>query len=170
MTDPTVSLRPLTHEEVRVLDRALGALVDLAAGTTVDVAPTAVVAALQHAVDVAKHEIAPLSSPEAPPATVPHVSDLAEMQMESGVSLFTGEPFVLLRCIDKDGSVMVATIPTGDARAQGGVLFECAEAAEQDVALLGFLKAKLDIDHERAGLVVRDLRDFRHDQKENPDG
>lgn len=96
----------------------------------------------------------------------PRVTDLHEMQMESGVSAFTGDPFVLMRVIDTEGNVMVATVPTADARAHALVLLECAEAAECDRAVFLFSQQRLGADESVAGGFVAELRTFRHDMND----
>lgn len=95
--------------------------------------------------------------------------DLVDTEMESGISLFTGEPFVALRSS--------GTLPTGETvtlrgqlspdelRAHALRMLEVAEAAMSDHAVLGFLKADLELPEEAALAMVAGLRAHRRDMQ-----
>jgi hypothetical protein len=75
---------------------------------------------------------------------------------QSGVNP-AGEPFVqLLR-----GTEVIGQISAEQARDHGHAILEAAEAAEQDAFMLDFLQTKVNLDLERAVLVLQDFRRYR---------
>lgn len=90
--------------------------------------------------------------------------DPVRVEMASGVSAFTGDPFVQMRLVFADGSAKtVAQFTPADAREHGLHVIETAEAAVHDAAMAAWMKAKLGADPETAAQAVADLRAFRKD-------
>lgn len=76
--------------------------------------------------------------------------------MESGVSARTGEPFVHLRWGDESGQ-----LSANQAREHAMSVLEAAGGAEFDAAFVKWARAELNLDHERAVLVLAELRKHR---------
>lgn len=93
------------------------------------------------------------------------ITDLAEIEMTPGISLFTNEPFVQFRCSDDKGNVMTATMPVPDARQHALGMLEAAEAAEQDHMLWRFFTEKMEIPEQVLGQLIGDLRIYRIEPK-----
>lgn len=91
-------------------------------------------------------------------STGPAVAELEEggvLWAESGVSLFTGEPFVTLRW----GSHVGQCSPD-DARQTAMSILAAAEAAESDAAVVKHLRA-IGVGEQAVGQFIGDLRTIR---------
>lgn len=76
--------------------------------------------------------------------------------MVSGVSVKTGHPFIHYKWGDKKAQFTVE-----EFRQHGLSCILTAEAAEMDAAVVAFLEQRMDLDREKAALVIADLRNFR---------
>lgn len=96
------------------------------------------------------------------------LGEASAVEMESGVSLFTGEPFVAVRTLgtlDNGRAVTLAgQLSPTELREHAMRMLEAAEAAVQDAALLRFLDDKLGLDKAAGGRIIADLREFRRGQ------
>lgn len=89
------------------------------------------------------------------------ITGTMEIQLESGVSAFTGEPFCMTR-VYSDGRLVASGQATPDQmRAQGQMHFEVAEAAETDSLLMALLREDVHLDEQQALLVLQKIRDRR---------
>lgn len=87
--------------------------------------------------------------------------------VESGVSVFTGEPFcqqvVTFRREDGSEDQARGQLDPEDARQAGRQMMEAAEAAVHDAAFVRWLRERMDVDSERAVQALADLRRLRAD-------
>jgi hypothetical protein len=91
--------------------------------------------------------------------------DITRIGMESGVSAFTGAPFVKLTVDFPDGSSKaMGQMTPEEVRQHALQLLETAEAAVHDAAMAQWLRKRLDADPEHAAAMVADIREFRADQ------
>lgn len=90
------------------------------------------------------------------------VTDLAEIHIESGVSMFTYEGFISVRALGKNGKALYGQLSAAEARAQGLAFLEAAESAEQDAAVFAATR-KLGLADEVAGHIVGAIRTARSD-------
>lgn len=90
------------------------------------------------------------------------VTDLAEIHIESGVSMFTYEGFISVRATGKNGQAFYGQLSPAEARTHGLAFLEAAEAAEQDAAVFTATR-KLGLADEVAGHVVSAIRTARSD-------
>jgi len=82
---------------------------------------------------------------------------LASVDVESGVSLFTGEPFCSVTATDTTGAVFAGQLTPAEVRTMAEGFIGAAEAAEQEANLLEFLTELVD-DKNKAAFVLAELR------------
>lgn len=91
---------------------------------------------------------------------------LSEIYFESGVSAFTGDPFLSVEVAFTDGTRRRgAQMTPQQAREHALHVLEAAEAAVHDAAMHKWLKEKVGMDPEQAAAGVHELRDYRTDQR-----
>lgn len=83
-------------------------------------------------------------------------SELQRIEIESGVSGRTREPFVVLRWGGESGQLT----PT-EARHHARRLLEAAEAAESDAFLMSFLRDRVRLEDGHQVAVLADFRQWR---------
>lgn len=89
---------------------------------------------------------------------------IVQLDFHSGVSAFTGEPFVAFYATLADGSVRQAGQMTpANAREHAGAVFQAAEAAVHDAAMAQWLRERVGMEPEKAATAVHELREFRKD-------
>lgn len=88
-------------------------------------------------------------------------------EVESGVSLFDGKPFVGIT-IGKDNLHRFQVRPE-KAREMALMLLECAEAADQDAAIHDFMRTKMDGTVEDGARMVAAIREHRQKVSEGGD-
>lgn len=85
-----------------------------------------------------------------------HEGDNSGIDIVSGVSLFTGEPYVQMKWGEQDGQ-----LTPDECRAHAAGLIEAAEAAEFDAIFWKWSKERLAATDERAGQILQDFRRYR---------
>lgn len=84
--------------------------------------------------------------------------------VESGVSAFTGQPFVKMLLTFADGSEKaVGQLAPEEARAHALRILMAAEASVHDAAVAAWLRDRFDLDGQTAIQAVVDLRNYRKD-------
>lgn len=78
------------------------------------------------------------------------------IHMQSGVSAFTGEPFIALQWGEQRGQLTVA-----EAREHAFAILETCEAAESDAFLYKFMREKVNATEERAAMMLVAFREYR---------
>ena len=92
--------------------------------------------------------------------------EIARLGMESGVSVFSGKPFVKLTVDFPDGSSKaVGQLDPDEVRRHALKLLETAEAAVHDAAMAQWAQKRLDAEPEQAAAMVADIREYRADQQ-----
>ena len=71
-----------------------------------------------------------------------------------------GEGFVTIAAHGKDGTILLGQLTPDEIREHGLCALECAEAADQDAAVLRVCR-KLELPDELAGAVITELRNTR---------
>ena len=90
--------------------------------------------------------------------------DPVRIEMASGVSAFTGDPFVHMLLVFADGSTKtINQFTPADARQHGLHVIETAEAAVHDAAMAAWMRDKLNAEPEVAAQAIADLREYRKD-------
>lgn len=79
------------------------------------------------------------------------------INMTSGVSAFSGDPFIAMHWGAESGQ-----FTPDQARQHALKILECAEAAESDAAIVSWAETKMGMDKQTAVLILKDLREFRH--------
>ena len=92
--------------------------------------------------------------------------EISRLGMESGVSVFTGKPFVKLTVDFPDGSSKaVGQLNPNEVREHALKLLATAEAAVHDAAMAQWLQHKLGAKPDEAAAAVGDIREFRIDRE-----
>ncbi|WP_258904842.1 CREG family protein [Actinokineospora sp. UTMC 2448] len=95
--------------------------------------------------------------------------DIVSLSMASGVSAFTGEPFVNLMVNFADGSRKTAgQLTPQQTREHALALLEAAEAAVHDAAMARWMRSQ-GATQEVAGSAVAAIRAYREDQESEGD-
>jgi hypothetical protein len=80
-------------------------------------------------------------------------------QLEAGVSLFDGKPFVILRWDEK-----ATQMTPGTARETAIAFLEAAEAAEHDAGLCDWLMKEMGMPNDAAAAALAHIRQYRVDR------
>jgi hypothetical protein len=88
-------------------------------------------------------------------------TDLAHINMTSGVSVFTGEPFVEVVATDESGNRMRGQLTPADVRAHAMAYLEAAEAAETDAFIVTWLKETVGLEEQQALRALAAFREMR---------
>ena len=78
------------------------------------------------------------------------------INVESGVSIYTGEPFIKISWGDMHGQLTPEA-----ARAHALYILECADAAISDAFLWHFLRERAGIPEEKAAQALMLFREYR---------
>jgi hypothetical protein len=101
----------------------------------------------------------------------PEPEDVTRLGFASGVSAFTGEPFIAMEATFGDGSRRRAGQLTPiEARQHALAVLEAAEAAVHDAAVVRWLQVRMELEPQAAVTVLCELRGFRQDQDAEDDG
>ncbi len=84
--------------------------------------------------------------------------DLNSIDMESGVSLFTGEPFVQIVVVADGAPVARGQLPPAEVRRHALAYLEAAEAAETDALVWHMLREEVGMSEEAVGTFLTALR------------
>ena len=87
--------------------------------------------------------------------------ELDHIEMTSGVSLFTGEPYVQIVATIDGKPAGHGQLSPAEVRAHAMAYLEAAEAAEQDANFYKLMKEKLELDDAVIGHLLSDLRAMR---------
>jgi hypothetical protein len=89
--------------------------------------------------------------------------DLRSIDITDGVN-DKGEPFCTVAATSADGGIFIGQLSPTEVRAHAMAYLEVAEAAEQDAATWRVIrKLGLPEPEKLASLIIRELRDSRHD-------
>lgn len=86
------------------------------------------------------------------------------IHMQSGVSAFTGEPFITLQWGDQRGQLTVE-----EARSHAFAILETCEAATSDAFLFKFMRERVKADEQRAAQLLVAFREYREGTQPPPD-
>ena len=81
--------------------------------------------------------------------------------MNSGVSMFTGEPFVEVTVMLDGHTHAIGQLSPDETRQHGLAYLAAAEAAEQDALVFKVLTEGVGLDKEHAGAFVLRMREER---------
>ena len=90
--------------------------------------------------------------------------ELNDIEMTSGVSMFTGEPFVQIVVTIDGKPAGRGQLSPAETRAHAMAYLEVAEAADQDANFYKLMKEKLELDDKVIGHLLSDLRAMRDDK------
>lgn len=93
--------------------------------------------------------------------TMPNTTILFQ---SSGVSAFTGEPFIEIHWGNQVGQLTVE-----EARIHAFALLECCEAALSDAFLFKFARDRAGMDSERAAQLLAHFREYREGRQPPPE-
>lgn len=95
------------------------------------------------------------------------IFELTYIECSSGISTRKPhEPFIRVRCMSKEGHVVIGQMDHQTARKVGLQFLEAAEAAVSDAAVFAVVTEDLELDSETAARLVSALRDHRADKDE----
>lgn len=94
--------------------------------------------------------------------------DIVHIDLDSGVSLFDGKPFVNLQFKRVDGRSQSMQMRPVKAREIAAMLLESAEAAVQDACVFAFANEN-EVDKEAGAAMVQMIREYRtkFDEEDN---
>ena len=98
--------------------------------------------------------------------TAAAAADLTDVHIAGGVN-DAGEAFCSVTAVTGDRRLFVGQLDTATVRRMAMDWLECAEAADQDAAVLRVVR-RLELPDELAGAVVIELRNSRGDGYEAP--
>jgi hypothetical protein len=86
--------------------------------------------------------------------------DILHFDMESGVSMFDGKPFVNISMKRRDGGIQSLQVRPKKARELARMFFESAVEAERDAATMSGAQ-EIGLDKETAGMLLAMIRQER---------
>lgn len=88
---------------------------------------------------------------------MPDTHELAGLEVISGTSGFTGQPFITVRAVAADGTIMFGQLDTATCERQGVIFLQVAEAARHDAALVAML-TDAGMNDQQVGALLLDWR------------
>ncbi len=93
------------------------------------------------------------------------MTDLAHIEITSGVAARNGEGFCRVTAVDSDGQSIEGQLPPDEVRRMALGWLEAADAAISDAAVFRLLKERVGVPDDLAVVFVADLRNFRADMR-----